>query len=34
MEFYEVIGRRRTVRDFEKEEISPEVIEIIIRAAF
>lgn len=34
MEFYEVIGRRRTVRDFEKEEISPEVIERIIRAAF
>ena len=33
MEFYDVIEKRRTVRDFEPEDISSEVIERIISAA-
>ena len=32
MEFYEVIEKRRTIRDFEKESISSDVIERIIEA--
>lgn len=32
MDFYEVIEKRRTVRDFENEIISPEVIRRIIKA--
>ena len=33
MEFYEVIEKRRTVRDFESEDIPKEVVERIISAA-
>ena len=33
MEFYDVIKKRRTVRDFEPEDIPDEVIERIISAA-
>lgn len=33
MDFYKVIERRRTVRDFEPEEIPDEVIERVISAA-
>lgn len=32
MEFYEVIEKRRTIRDFENETISSDVIERIIEA--
>lgn len=32
MEFFEVIEKRRTIRDFENESISPEIIEKIINA--
>ena len=32
MEFFEVLEKRRTVRDFENETISSEVIEKIIKA--
>ena len=34
MEFYDVINSRRTVRDFENEEIPEEILEKIIAAAF
>ena len=34
MEFYEVIEKRRTIRDFENETISSDVIERIIEAGF
>ena len=34
MEFYEVIAKRRTVRDFEEAEIASEIIERIIEAGF
>ena len=34
MEFYDVINSRRTVRDFEREDIPAEVIERVISAAF
>lgn len=34
MEFYDVINSRRTVRDFEHEDIPAEVIERVISAAF
>ena len=34
MDFYDVINSRRTVRDFENEEIPEEIIEKIIAAAF
>ena len=33
MEFYEVIEKRRTIRDFESEDIPKEVIERVISAA-
>ena len=33
MEFYEVIEKRRTIRDFEKEDIPNDVLERIISAA-
>ena len=33
MEFYEVVEKRRTIRDFESEDIPNEVIERIISAA-
>ncbi len=33
MEFYEVIEKRRTIRDFELEDILKEVIERVISAA-
>ena len=33
MEFYDVIEKRRTVRDFDPEDIPNEVIERIISAA-
>ncbi len=33
MEFYEVIEKRRTIRDFESEDISKEVFERVISAA-
>lgn len=33
MDFYEVISKRRTVRDFEAEEIPKEVIERVVSAA-
>lgn len=32
MEFFEVVEKRRTVRDFENEEISMDIIEKIIGA--
>lgn len=32
MEFYKAIEKRRTIRDFENENISSEVIERIINA--
>lgn len=32
MEFYKVLEKRRTIRDFENEAISSEVIERIINA--
>lgn len=32
MEFFEVIEKRRTIRDFENESISPEIIEKILSA--
>lgn len=32
MDFYEVIGKRRTIRDFENVVISTEIIERIIEA--
>lgn len=34
MEFYEVIEKRRTIRDFENEPLSQDVIERIIKAGF
>lgn len=34
MEFYQVIEKRRTIRDFENESISSEIIEKIINAGF
>ena len=34
MEFYEVVEKRRTVRDFENETIPKEIIERIISAGF
>lgn len=34
MEFYEVINRRKTVRDFERETVPTNIIEKIISAAF
>lgn len=34
MEFYEVINKRKTVREFENETVPPDVIEKIISAAF
>ena len=34
MDFYEVINSRRTIRDFENEEIPEEILEKIIAAAF
>ena len=33
MDFYEVIDKRRTIRDFESEDIPDEVIARIISAA-
>ena len=33
MEFFEVVDKRRTIRDFESEDIPKEVIEKIISAA-
>ena len=33
MDFYEVIGKRRTIRDFKNEEIPQDVITRIISAA-
>lgn len=33
MDFYEVIEKRRTIRDFEKEDIPNDVIERVISAA-
>ena len=34
MEFYEVINSRKTIREFENENIPEDVIERIITAAF
>lgn len=34
MEFYEVLERRRTIRDFSDREVSDEVLEKIVSAAF
>ena len=33
MDFYEVIDKRRTIRDFESADISEDVIERVISAA-
>ena len=34
MEFYEIINSRKTIREFENENIPEEIIERIISAAF